>query len=188
VIINTTLLCCNERINVMRNHFFGGVTAALLVCVSLFIFSCDILSDEDEPRATVRIKNDFNNEEMERKPPWTLCECSYRDVEFGKVLPGDSSEAREVEPGLDYVLMVLAWDDPGCSVENCLPVASKNEEETVDGQERTIYINAPNHQGPCPPEGIQPIPESLYKRIRSRWPEYDFKPYSEREQNTQCLE
>ncbi|MBD3393160.1 MAG: hypothetical protein GF418_13640 [Chitinivibrionales bacterium] len=152
--------------------------------------SCDILEkkDEEDPSATVRIKNDFNNPEIDRKPPWTMCECSYQDVEFGKVLIGDSSKAKDVEPGLDYVLMVLAWNDTSCSLHNCLPVASKNEEETVDGQTRTISINAPNHQGPCPPEGIQPMPESLYERIRSKWPEYDFEPYDEREQNPQCLD
>jgi hypothetical protein len=167
-------------------HFLKP-TCLVALCAAMFC-SCDFFEKEDEASATVRIKNDFNNPAMDRKPPWTICECSYRNVDFGKVLLGDSSAPKEVAPGLDYVLMVLAWSDTACSLHNCLPVASKNEEETVDGQTRTISINAPNHQGPCPPEGVQPIPESLYNRITALWPEYGFKSYAEREQNPQCLE
>lgn len=159
------------------------------VWVFLFIFiSCNLVNPTEKKSAVVRIKNDFNNPSLERRPPWTICKCNYRGVEFGKILLGDSSEAKEVEPGIDYVLMVLAWNDTACSTQNCLPVASKVEEEVVEGQSRTIYINAPNHQGPCPPEGVQPIPEELYNRIRNLYPEYGFKPYSERTLNPQCQE
>jgi MoxR-like ATPase len=83
--------------------------------------------------------------------------------------------------------MVAAWDDPSCALENCLPIASKNEEEVVDGQRRTIVIGLPNHQGPCPPEGVPPIPEAQYERIRALWPSYGFEPYADRAQNPQCL-
>ncbi|MGC9043051.1 MAG: hypothetical protein ACP5KG_04265 [Myxococcota bacterium] len=137
--------------------------------------------------AYVKIKNDFNNPEMERRPPWTICKANYRGVEFGKIGLGETSDEKEVEAGLDYVLMVAAWNDPDCNPEHCLPIASKNEEEVVKGQHRVININAPNHQGPCPPEGVKPIPEELYNKILQLYPEYNFKPYSERTQNTQCL-
>jgi len=143
---------------------------------------------EDDGVAMVQIKNDFNNPEMDFQPPWTICESSYVDVEFGKIGTDETSAEQEVAPGLDYVLMVAAWDDPTCAPENCLPIASKNEEEVVDGQTRTIAINLPNHQGPCPPEGVQPIPQEQYERILALWPDYNFKPYDQRTENTQCTE
>ena len=143
---------------------------------------------EDEGAGMVQIKNDFNNPEMDFQPPWTICEASYLDTEFGQVDIGETSAEWEVIPGLDYVLMVAAWDDPTCAVENCLPIASRNEEEVVDGQSRTIAINLPNHQGPCPPEGVQPIPQDLHDRILALWPEYNFKPYEQRTENPQCLD
>jgi hypothetical protein len=144
-------------------------------------------SSDEEGNAAVQLKNDFDNPEMPRKPPWTICESSYLGVEFGKIAIGETSEARTVTPGLDNVLMVAAWDDPTCTPSKCLPIASRQEEEVVSGQTRTIAINMPNHQGPCPPEGIPPIPQALYDRILALWPDYDFKPYAERTQNTQCL-
>jgi hypothetical protein len=174
-----TLMC-----RIWNVWFSSGMLCAL---VGAMVLSCDS-TGTDEAQAVVRIKNDFNNPDLDRKPPWTICECSYRDVEFGKVLMGDTSAAREVEPGLDYVLMVLAWNDTACSTRNCLPVASRNEEEVVGGQVRTIAINAPNHQGPCPPEGIEPIPTELYERIRALWPEYGFLPDSLKTQNPECLD
>ncbi len=136
--------------------------------------------------ATVSIHNDFNNPDLAFQPPWTICESSYQGVEFGGIEIGSTSDALTVTPGLDYVLMIAAWDDPTCAPENCLPIASRNEEEVVDGQTRTIAINLPNHQGPCPPEGVQPIPEELYNRILSLWDTYSFKPYAQKEENTQC--
>jgi hypothetical protein len=136
--------------------------------------------------AIVRIKNDFNNPTLDRRPPWTICKCSYRGVDFGKILLGDSSAVHEVDAGLDYVLMIASWDDTACSTHHCLPIASKIEEEVVEGQTRTITLNAPNHQGPCPPEGVPPMPEELYNRILQLWPEYGFKPYADRTQNPQC--
>ncbi len=82
--------------------------------------------------------------------------------------------------------MVAAWGDPTCSSAKSLPIASKNKEEVVGGQTRTIAIGMSNHQGPCPPEGVAPIPEELYNRILQLWPEYGFKPYADRAQNIQC--
>lgn len=160
-----------------------SMLALSLMCAGM-LSAC---GGEDEGPALVKIKNDFNNPEMERKPPWTICKSSYLGIEFGKIGIGETSEEKEVVPGLDYVLMVAAWDDPTCAPENCLPIASRNEEEVVDGQTRTIAINLANHQGPCPPEGVAPIPEAQYNRILHLWPESGFKPYAERMQNTQCL-
>ncbi len=162
------------------------ITIVLVLLVlhsaSLFLAAC-----ESEEKAIVSIKNDFNNPTMDRKPPWTICESYYLGVQFGKILLGETSPKQEVTPGADYVLMVAAWDDPDCKPENCLPLASKNLEEVVDGQERTIAINAPNHQGPCPPEGVPPIPQEQYDRILALWPQYNFKPYDQRTENTECL-
>jgi hypothetical protein len=140
-----------------------------------------------EETGNVRIRNDFNNPEMVFQPPWTICEAAYMGVEFGTIPIGETSAVLEVPAGLDNVLMVAAWNDPDCNPAHCLPIASRNEEELVDGQERTISINLPNHQGPCPPEGVAPIPEVLYDRIRALYPAYGFKPYAERQQNPQCL-
>jgi len=159
---------------------------ALLTVVLVAAAGCN--SDDESEKATVRIQNDFDNPDLDFQPPWTICESAYLGVEFGKIERGDTSEAMQVSPGLDYVLMVAAWDDTSCAPENCLPIASKNEEEVVEGQSRTIAINLPNHQGPCPPEGVPPIPEAQYERIRDLWPEYDFTDYSERTENTQCTD
>ncbi len=164
----------------MRTRFIAAAALAALATTAGLV-SCDAPGV-----AAVRIFNDFNNLTLDRHPPWTICRCNYRGAEFGKVLLGDTSVAMDVEPGLDYVLMVLAWDDTACSTQNCLPVASKFEEETVDGQERIITLNAPNHQGPCPPEGVPPIPEELYNRILALYPEYDFESYENRALNPQC--
>ncbi|OGJ87378.1 MAG: hypothetical protein A2268_14590 [Candidatus Raymondbacteria bacterium RifOxyA12_full_50_37] len=177
----------------MKFNLAIALTLAMTVMLGTLLPSCNKTTDpegpdEQDPVATVRVKNDFNNPAMAMKPPWTICKCNYRGVEFGKVLQGDSSAAREVSPGIDYVLMVLAWNDTACSTQNCLPVASKIEEEVVDGQTRTIAINAPNHQGPCPPEGVQPIPDSLYDRILDLYPEYQFLPYDQRTNNPECLD
>lgn len=157
--------------------------ALVLLAVSCLLCSCS----SDEGEATVWIKNDFNNPEAPRQPPWTICKSSFRDVEFGKIELGQTSEKKQVKPGLGHVLMVAAWNDPSCAKENCLPIASKNEEEVVAGQEREVAVSMPNHQGPCPPEGVAPIPEKLYNEIRTLWPEYEFKDYAERTQNTECL-
>lgn len=138
--------------------------------------------------AFVTLHNDFDNPEMQFNPPWTICQSNYLGVDFGGIDIGETSAEMEVTPGLDYVLMVLAWDDPDCKPENCLPVASKNEEEVVTGQQRTISINLANHKGPCPPEGVEPISEELYNRILALYPEYEFKAYDSRTENTQCLD
>jgi hypothetical protein len=158
--------------------------AAAALVAALLLLGC---GSDSVKQARVQLKNDFNNPEMAYQPPWTICESSYLDVEFGKLGIGETSAEKDVPPGLGYVLMVAAWDDPTCAPENCLPIASKNEEEVVDGQGRTISVNMANHQGPCPPEGVQPIPEAQYNRIAELWPEYGFKPYADRTQNTECL-
>jgi hypothetical protein len=163
------------------------LTFGVLSLPALVACSDDELAGNGET-ATVSLHNDFDNTEFDRQPPWTICEASFRGTEFGMIGIGDTSEEQPVEAGLDHVLLVAAWADPGCAIENALPVASRYEEEVVPGQTRVISINVPNHQGPCPPEGVQPIPEDLYNRILARWPEYDFLPYAERTENPQCLE
>jgi|WetSurMetagenome_2_1015567.scaffolds.fasta_scaffold00334_12 hypothetical protein len=163
---------------VMKQLFF-----LCAVLTAMLAFSCSPTSPKN---ATVRIKNYFNNPDNAYNPPWTIMKCSYRGVDFGKIAIGDSSEAKEVEPGLDYVLMVAAWDDTSGTASNCLPIASKIEEEVVDGQTRTIVIQLSNHQGPCPPEGVTPIPETAYDRILTLWPEYAFHSYADRALNPQC--
>jgi len=158
----------------------------ILLTLSVVSVGCD--EGDEGGSATVSIMNDFNNTEMAYQPPWTICDSSFLGVEFGEIALGATSATLEVEPGLDHVLMVAAWDDPTCAPENCLPIASKSEEEVVDGQTRTIAINMANHQGPCPPEGVEPIPEDVYNRILALWPDYGFKAYAERTENTQCLD
>jgi hypothetical protein len=149
--------------------------------------ACSSDGDEGSAVAHVRIKNDFNNPEVTGfQPPWTLCKTAYQSVSFGEIRIGETSEARDVSAGLDYVLMVAAWDDPSCNPSNCLPIASKAKEEVVSGQTRTIGVGMTNHQGPCPPEGVPPIPEEQYNRILELWPEYGFLPYADRAQNAEC--
>jgi hypothetical protein len=164
----------------VRHHLGPGLLALALLAVG----ACS----GDDPRAWVRIQNDFANPEAARQPPWTICHAWFGGVDFGTIALDASSLEREVDAGLGYVLMVAAWSDPTCQPENCLPIASKVEEETVDGQHRVITIGLTNHQGPCPPEGVQPLPEDLYERIRALAPEYDFEPYATRTDNPQCLE
>jgi hypothetical protein len=166
---------------------FRPTSALLASCTLSLLVACGD-DAEDLGSATVAIENDFDNDEFDRKPPWTICEAHYGGTDFGKIAIGDRSEEKAVAAGLDFVLMVAAWDDPSCAKEHALPIASRNEEEVVDGQSRTIFINLPNHQGPCPPEGVQPIPQDLYDRILSLWPEYGFLPYDQRTQNTQCTQ
>ena len=166
----------------------GSFVAAGLTWLALALAGCGDDGDGPDDTATVAIENDFDNAEFERQPPWTICESYYGGTEFGTIGLAEKSREQTVAAGLDYVLMVAAWGDPACAVENCLPLASRNEEEVVPGQTRTIAINVPNHQGPCPPEGVQPMPEQLYARILELWPEYGFLPYAERTENPQCLE
>lgn len=156
------------------------MTRAFLLLVALA--SCGV----EEGSATVQIKNDFDNPAMAKNPPWTICRASYLGATFGAIGIGETSAAQTVTPGLDHVLMVAAWDDPTCQVEHSLPIASKSEEEVVDGQDRTIAINVASHQGPCPPEGVAPIPEAVYNRILTLWPDLGFEPYARREENPQC--
>ncbi len=154
-------------------------TAALLVAGA----GCG--SEDDVAYAS--IKNDFNNAEMSFQPPWTICRSSYLGVDFGPIPLDATSPEKEVKPGLDYVLLVAAWNDPTCAATNALPIASKNEEEIVVGQHRSIAINLASHQGSCPPEGVAPMPQSAYDRILALWPEFGFLPYDQRTQNPECL-
>jgi len=133
--------------------------------------------------ATVSVKNDFGT-----MPPWTICKANYLDVEFGKIAIGATSDPQKVQPGLDFVLMVAAWNDPDCAPAHCLPIATSTEEEVVDGQRRTITVAMANHQGPCPPEGVAPIPQAQYDRILQLYPEFAFKAYADRAQNPQCAQ
>lgn len=163
---------------------------ATILCRVLLLGAALVLplgcGDDDGGTALVRLHNDFDNPELNRQPLWTICDSSYLGVEFGAIVRGEESAEQEVSAGLDYVLMVAAWDDPGCAVEHSLPLASKNEEEVVGGQRRTIALNLPNHQGPCPPEGVAPIPAEQYERIRALWPAYGFLPYDQRTELPQC--
>jgi hypothetical protein len=157
--------------------------AVAILATALLLAGC---GGGGDAKAQVSIKNDFDNPQMTFQPPWTICRSSYLGVDFGQIERGATSEEKTVAPGLDFVLMVAAWNDPSCSPAHALPIASKNEEEVVDGQTRTIAINLANHQGACPPEGVAPIPEVQYNRILALWPEFNFKPYDQRTQNAQC--
>ena len=109
-------------------------------------------------------------------------------MDFGPIALDATSTELEVPAGLDYVLMVAAWNSPTCEDASTVPLATKVEEEVVPGQHRTIAINLANHQGPCPPEGVPPIPEAQYERIRALWPEYDFPAYADRATLPQCAD
>jgi hypothetical protein len=160
---------------------------ALTLFATSALIGCGDDDSSGDETARVALQNDFNNDSFDRMPPWTICESYYRGTEFGTIGLGETSEQLEVSPGLGYVYMVAAWDDPTCTADNCLPIASRQEEETVPGQTRTIAINVPNHQGPCPPEGVEPIPQGLYDRILELWPQYGFLPYDQRKENPECL-
>jgi hypothetical protein len=152
---------------------------ALAVLGLAFAAGCG--NDDDAP-AHASIKNNFGT-----MPPWTICRSSYMGVDFGTIAIGDSSPEKQVKAGLDYVLLVGAWSDPTCSPATSLPLASNKEIEIVPGQHETITMEMANHQGPCPPEGVAPIPEAVYDRIIALWPEFNFQPYATRAQNTECL-
>jgi hypothetical protein len=166
----------------------NGIQSRLgLTMIGLMLAAVGCGGIDDKDVAYASIKNDFNNPAMSFQPPWTICRSSYLGVDFGPMATGETSAEQEVAPGLDYVLMVAAWNDPSCSPDNALPIASKNEEEIVPGQHRTIAINLASHQGSCPPEGVAPIPDVLYNRILALWPEFGFLPYDQRTQNAECL-
>jgi hypothetical protein len=155
--------------------------------IGLFLAGTSMGCGKDGGSSFVKIMNDFNNAKMASQPPWTLCKTSYLGVDFGKIGLGETSAEYVVQPGLDYVLTVASWKDPSCGAATRLPVASRLEEEVVDGHSRTIAINLANHQGACPPTGVAPMPETLYNRILQLWPEFNFKPYADRTKNTKCL-
>ena len=149
-----------------------------LLC-GLLLAAC---GGEDPRTATVSLRNDFG-----ATPPWTVCQAWYNGVAFDRVPPGATSAPREVQAGLGPVYLVGAWADPDCRPEHCLPLATRNDEEVVPGQQRTISLTMQNHQGPCPPEGVAPIPEALYGKVLALWPQYGFRPYAERTTNPQCV-
>lgn len=163
------------------------IVALLLGAASLASLVACSSSDDGSSVAHVQIKNDFNDPQITGfQPPWTICKSSYQGVQFGKIEIGKTSDAHDVPAGLDYVLMVAAWNDPTCGPAKSLPIATKNKEEVVSGQTRTISVAMTNHQGPCPPQGVPPMPQEQYDRILKLWPEYNFKAYADRAQNTQC--
>ncbi len=169
-------------------HTTRGARVVGIAAIFAGVFAWAGCEEAEEDVAHVTIHNDFDNPEMSYNPPWTICESYYGGTSFGKIEIGETSAEMQVEPGLGYVLMVAAWEDPTCAPANCLPIASRNEEEVVPDQHRTIAINMPNHQGPCPPTGVSPIPQELYDRILELWPEYGFLPYDQRTENTECLD
>lgn len=160
--------------------FIKGFFVLTTLITALSAAACGSSSDD---KGYAAIKNNFGT-----MPPWTICQAHYQGTDFGKIAIGATSAEMEVDAGLGFVYMVAAWDDPDCKPENCLPIASKVEHETVKDQHHVVTIEMANHQGPCPPEGVQPIPEATYNKILSLWPQYNFKPYAERAQNTECLE
>jgi hypothetical protein len=166
--------------------FFRTLAPLLALAAAPFGAACSS-SDSSSDVAHVQLMNDFNDPQITTfQPPWTICKSSYQGIEFGKIELGKTSDSHDVPAGLDYLLMVAAWDDPTCEPSHCLPIATKNKEEVVSGQTRTIAIAMTNHQGPCPPEGVPPIPQEQYDRIVKLWPEYGFKAYADRAQNAQC--
>ena len=116
---------CMERAS-MKTFLFS-----IHLALVLLLIGC---GDDSVGTAMVTLHNDFDNPEFDRTPPWTICHAHYMGTDWDTpVLLGEESEEKETEAGLGYVFMVLSWDDPSCAPEHCLPVASRNEEETVDG-------------------------------------------------------
>ena len=70
---------------------------------------------------------------------------------------------------------------------NLFAAGEQQRDRNSSGQHETITMEMANHQGPCPPEGVAPIPEAVYDRIIALWPEFNFQPYATRAQNTECL-
>ena len=161
--------------------------SALLLATSLIalgpLSACgDTEADDDAPEtAVVTLENAFQNAEG-MGPKWTICEAWYNGTRFETALaPGESTEPTEVEPGLSWVLMTAAWDDPTCADEATQVILSTaQQEETVPGQARTIQLTAPNHRGPCPPEGVPPITEAAWNEALEVFADYDFPPYADR--------
>lgn len=141
--------------------------------------------------AVVTLINDFNNPDAARQPPWILCDASYNGTDLALDPPlagGEASEPVEVEPGLARVLMVASWGDAACTPDTTLPLVTAVEEETLPGQTRDILVGLPNHRGPCPPEGIEPMAEADYDAVLAAFPDYGFEPYATREANPQCAD
>jgi len=163
------------------------MTKQLLLSLVLAVSVAAGCGNGDDQPGFASIKNDFNDPAMAYQPPWTICRSSYMGVDFGTIAIGETSPEKQVRAGLDYVLLVGAWNDPTCSPSTSLPLATSTEQEIVPGQHETIAMNMASHQGPCPPEGVAPIPEAVYDRILTLWPEFNFQPYATRTQNTECL-
>lgn len=162
--------------------FCAGFCAAMLASLA----ACDS-ENASAGVAAAQIENDFDNPESTGgQAPWTICRSSFQTADFGKILPGVTSDVRYVAAGEDYVLMVASWNDPNCAPAHSLPIASANLEAVEPGTLRTIVIGMSNHQGPCPPQGVAGISEEQYERILKLWPEFNFKPFADRALNSQC--
>jgi hypothetical protein len=170
----------------MTQWKMGLVALALILALAVAFFACGSSPTSTNEKATAQLKNDFNDPNFDFQPPWTICQSSYLGTQFGEIAIGGLSDTKVVNPGYDYVLLVAAWNDPTCNPVNCLPVASANPEEIDPGQFRTISLDVNNHQGPCPPEGVEPIPEAQYDRIAKLWPSYNFLPYAQRTNAKAC--
>jgi hypothetical protein len=168
----------------MRHHTSCPLLTVTLCCLAAVVSAC---GGDEEKTATVSLKNDFNNPTAPAQPPWTVCHAWYNGTLFDKILLGATSAPQKVTAGLGPIYLIGSWNDPDCNPAHCLPLATKTDEETVPGQQRTIALVMTNHQGPCPPEGVQPIPEALYNKVLALWPEYQLKPYADRTKNPQCV-
>jgi len=113
---------------------------------------------DDEASALVKIQNDSTTGD-ELPAAWTICRSSYLGINFGTIGIGETSAEQPVTPGLDFVLMVAAWDDPSCVAATSLPIASTDEEEVVDGQSGPSRSTLPTTRV-VPARGRRPIPEA----------------------------
>jgi hypothetical protein len=167
-------------------HWATGIAALALMTPLAFLFFACGNSSISSDKATAAIFNDFNSTAFDFSPPWTICQSYYLGTQFGEIALGATSAKKTVDAGSDYVLMVAAWADPTCNPVNCVPIASADPQEIDPGQVETITMDVNDHQGPCPPEGVEPIPEAQYNRIAALWPSYNFYPYAQRAQAKAC--
>lgn len=160
--------------------------AALFSLMIGFAGGCSGSNHDDVTTATVRLRNDLAVPDAAPQV-WTVCRSSFLGVDFGTIDARGNSPPRTVEPGLDYVLTIAALNDPQCDATNALPLASVRQEGVVDGQSRTIAINAGGYQSPCASGTTGPMAKPAYDRIVALWPEYGFLPYDRLGENAACL-
>jgi hypothetical protein len=162
----------------------NALAVSLLATAGTLAGGC---GDDGAEPALVAIENDFDNPTFDAQPPWTLCDAWFQGTYFGRIPRGERSELLEVEPGVGLVFMVASFADPDCNDDNLLPLATVMDEEALAGVERTVFINLPNHRGPCPPRMDVPmISEESYNRVLELFPDAPFEPYERRTENTQC--